>query len=171
MKFSQNLLCSWIPWVLLSRPQLLRNHFLVSLPKNSKMIWCNLLVISDEVWNVRALTTYTMKIHSTCKVKKTSSFDMIKGLKERQKCPYSKFSCPYFPAFELNMDRYDWIYFSVFSPNAGKYKPEKIRMRKFSRITIIWIFLVLVENFSSAEWVKKFNIVRGFSSQAEYFKP
>ena len=36
MKFFQNLLCSWTPWVLLSRPQLVRNHFLVSLPKKKQ---------------------------------------------------------------------------------------------------------------------------------------
>ena len=32
VKFFQNLLYSWTLWVLLSRPQLVRNHFLVSLP-------------------------------------------------------------------------------------------------------------------------------------------
>ena len=55
-KFFQNFLCSWTPSVLLPQPQLVRNHFLVSLPKNNKTTWCNLLVVSNEVWNVRALT-------------------------------------------------------------------------------------------------------------------
>ena len=36
MKFSQNLLWSWTPWVLLFRPQLVRNHFLVSLLKKQQ---------------------------------------------------------------------------------------------------------------------------------------
>ena len=36
------------------------------------------------------------------------------------------FSGPYFPAFGLNTERYgDTPYLSVFSPNAGKYGPEK----------------------------------------------
>ena len=33
---------------------------------------------------------------------------------------YGLFSGPYFPAFGLNAERY-----SVFSPNAGKYGPDK----------------------------------------------
>ena len=33
---------------------------------------------------------------------------------------YGVFSGPYFPAFGLNTERY-----SVFSPDAGKYRPEK----------------------------------------------
>ena len=32
------------------------------------------------------------------------------------------YSGPYFPAFGLNKERYEYI--SVFSPNAGKYGPE-----------------------------------------------
>ena len=35
-KFFQNLLCSWTTWMLLSRPKLVRDHFLVSSPKNQK---------------------------------------------------------------------------------------------------------------------------------------
>ena len=35
------------------------------------------------------------------------------------------FSAPYFPAFRLNTERYE---ISVFSPNAGKYGPEKLRI-------------------------------------------
>ena len=40
---------------------------------------------------------------------------------------YGVFSGPYFPAFRLNTERYSLStpYFSVFSPNAGKYGPEK----------------------------------------------
>ena len=33
---------------------------------------------------------------------------------------YGVFSAPYFPAFGLNAE-----YLSAFSPNAGKYGPEK----------------------------------------------
>ena len=36
VKFFQNLLCLWAPWVLLSRSQLVRNHSLVSLPKKQQ---------------------------------------------------------------------------------------------------------------------------------------
>ena len=53
----------------------------------------------------------------------------------REKCPYSEFSWSYFPAFGLNTS-----YLSVFnanagkhgpafSLNAGKYRPEKLRLR------------------------------------------
>ena len=39
----------------------------------------------------------------------------------REKCPNTEFfSGPYFPAFGLNTERY-----SVFSPSAWKYGPEK----------------------------------------------
>ena len=38
------------------------------------------------------------------------------------------FSGPYFPAFGLNTERAT-PYFFVFSPNAGKYGPEKLRIR------------------------------------------
>ena len=40
---------------------------------------------------------------------------------------YSEFSGPYFPAFGQN--RRDTRYFSIFSPNAGKYGPENLRIR------------------------------------------
>ena len=44
VKFFHNLLCSWIPWVLLSQPQLVKNNFFwCHYLKNNKMIWCNLL--------------------------------------------------------------------------------------------------------------------------------
>ena len=58
----QNLLCLWTPWVLLSRSQLVRNLFLLPLPKNNQMLWCNLLVTSDKIWNVRALTNRSSKL-------------------------------------------------------------------------------------------------------------
>ena len=38
------------------------------------------------------------------------------------------FSASYFPAFELNTER-DIPYLPVFSPFAGKYGPEKLRIR------------------------------------------
>ena len=45
------------------------------------------------------------------------SFHCVKGVRIRS------FSAPYVPAFGL--------YLSVFSPNAGKYGPEKLRIRIF----------------------------------------
>ena len=48
-KIFQNLLCSWTPSVLLPRPQLVRNHFLVSLPKKQQDDMIHLLVTSDQV--------------------------------------------------------------------------------------------------------------------------
>ena len=36
MEFFQNLLCWWTLWLLLSRPQIVRNHFLVQLPKKQQ---------------------------------------------------------------------------------------------------------------------------------------
>ena len=41
----------------------------------------------------------------------------------REKCSYTEFFCPYFPAFGL--------YLSIFSLNARKYRPEKLRIRTF----------------------------------------
>ena len=38
------------------------------------------------------------------------------------------FSGSYFAAFGLNTER-DTVYLSVFSPNVGKCRPEKIRKR------------------------------------------
>ena len=54
----------------------------------------------------------------------------------REKCPYfGVFSGPYFIAFRLNRERYGVYgvtgYLSVFSPNAGKYRPEKLQIRTF----------------------------------------
>ena len=37
------------------------------------------------------------------------------------------YSGPYFPAFGLNKDRIT-PYLSLFSPNAGKYGPEQLRI-------------------------------------------
>ena len=39
------------------------------------------------------------------------------------------FSGPYFPAFRLNTERYPYL--SVFSLNAGKYGPQKLRIQTF----------------------------------------
>ena len=40
------------------------------------------------------------------------------------------FSCPYFPAFALNKERYRYgVSLSVFSPNAEKHGIEKLRIR------------------------------------------
>ena len=50
------------------------------------------------------------------------------------------FSGQCFPAFGLNMERYD---LSVCSPNAGKYGPEKLRMRHFLGSEI----LIKIETF------------------------
>ena len=44
-----------------------------------------------------------------------------------EKCPYSVFSGPHFPA--LDQVRRDTSYLSVFNPNAVKYGPEKLRIR------------------------------------------
>ena len=38
-------------------------------------------------------------------------------------------SGPYFSAFGLNKDRYSYL--SIFNPNAGKYGPEKLRIKHF----------------------------------------
>ena len=38
------------------------------------------------------------------------------------------FSGSYFAAFGLNQER-DTVYLSVFSPNVGKCRPEKLRIR------------------------------------------
>ena len=55
----------------------------------------------------------------------------------REKCPYSEFFGPYFPAFGLNTRD------TKFSPNAGKYGPEKLRT--LTRFTLFlfsnWIIL------------------------------
>ena len=47
------------------------------------------------------------------------------------------FSGPYFPAFELNTERY-FVYLPVFTPNAGKYGPEKLRIWTLLR-SEVWI--------------------------------
>ena len=56
VKFFLNLLCSWTPWLLLSQPQIGRNHVFVSLWKKQQVDMSNLLVNSNEVWNVKAPT-------------------------------------------------------------------------------------------------------------------
>ena len=47
-----------------------------------------------------------------------AAFHCVKSVRIRS------FSGPYFPAFGLNTP-----YLSVFSPNTGKYRPEKLRIR------------------------------------------
>ena len=47
-----------------------------------------------------------------------NNYSLWSALSEVSK--YGAFSGPCFPAFGLNMERYE-----VFSPNAGKYGPEK----------------------------------------------
>ena len=41
----------------------------------------------------------------------------------REKCPNTEVSGPYFPKFRLNTETYGVS--PVFSPNTGKYGPEK----------------------------------------------
>ena len=64
--------------------------------------------------------------------------DGLRGIKGAKGKDVSKFYCvkrvrirsfsgPYFPAFGLNKERYT-PYLSVFSPNAGKYGSEKLRI-------------------------------------------
>ena len=50
------------------------------------------------------------------------------------------FSGPYFSAFGLNTERYG----KVFSPNAGKYAPEKLQIR--IHFTQCWSLSVSLEN-------------------------
>ena len=45
------------------------------------------------------------------------------------------FSVPYFPAFGLN--RRDMEYLFVFSPNAGKYGREKLRIRTLFKLRLL----------------------------------
>ena len=55
---------------------------------------------------------------------------------------YGVFSDPYFPVFGLNTK-----YLSVFSPNTGKYGPEKIRIwTLFTQFYIKFFFLDLQKN-------------------------
>ena len=53
------------------------------------------------------------------------------------------FSCPYFPALRLNMERYT-EYFSVFRPNTEKYGPVKSR---------IWILFTQRQRLSNLHWI------------------
>ena len=50
---------------------------------------------------------------------------------------YGIFSGPYFPAFVLNTERY-FVSLSVFSPNVGKYWPEKTPY---------------LDNFHAVQWI------------------
>ena len=73
----------------------------------------------------------------------------------REKCPYSEFCWDRFPVFGLN----DTEYLSVFSPKAGKYKPEKrsellhhpilfIIRKIWSKVSILGIIHLLLTQFS-----------------------
>ena len=55
VKFFQNFLCSWTSWVLLSRPQLVRNHFLASLSKRWYVATCWSLPMKLETSELRLL--------------------------------------------------------------------------------------------------------------------
>ena len=48
---------------------------------------------------------------------------------------YGIFSGPYFAVFGLNMEQY----LSVFSPNAGKYGPEKTPEKTIWTLFMQWI--------------------------------
>ena len=51
----------------------------------------------------------------------------------RKKSLYSEFSGRYFLAFGLNTETFSVI--SLFSPNAGKYEPEKLQIQTFHAVT------------------------------------
>ena len=58
-----------------------------------------------------------------------------KALQYVKSVPIRTFSGPYFLALGLNKERYGYLsvlYLSVFSPNAGKYELEKLRIRTLS---------------------------------------
>ena len=57
----------------------------------------------------------------------------VEGIHCVKKARIRSFSGPYFPAFGLNTD------ISAFSPNAGKYGPEKLRVRK---LFTEWLIIV-----------------------------
>ena len=56
------------------------------------------------------------------------------------------FSDPYFPAFGLNTGRSEYL--SVFSPNAGKHKPEKLQIQTF--FTQSEFLMILSSGYNSA---------------------
>ena len=47
------------------------------------------------------------------------------------------FSDPYFPTFELNKKRYG-VSHRIFSPNAGKYGPKKLRIQTLFTVCLWW---------------------------------
>ena len=59
-------------------------------------------------------------------VKRQVKFSLLHFIFKNKHCvkksSYGVFSGPYFPTFGLNTDN---LYFSVFRPNAGKYRSEK----------------------------------------------
>ena len=57
--------------------------------------------------------------------------NISQGRALREKRLNTEFSGPYFPVFGLNRETYEVI--SLFSPNAGKYGPEKLRIWTFPR--------------------------------------
>ena len=78
---------------------------------------------------------------------------------------YGVFSDPYFPVFGLNTE-----YLSVFSPNTGKYGPEKIRIwTLFTQFYIKFFFLDLKKNsIYGNSWKSRSNTPQGFWNQIIY---
>ena len=71
------------------------------------------------------------------------------------------FSCPYFPAFGPHMK-----YLSVFSPNGGKYRPEKLQIR-----TLFMQWRVLLSTSFTAEYDFDFVVTQeNTNSQRFHFK-
>ena len=62
------------------------------------------------------------------------------------------FSGPYFPAFRLITNRY----LSVFSPNAGKYWPEKLLIQIFFHAVLVQLFFISSTKILGG--VKTFNV-------------
>ena len=56
------------------------------------------------------------------------------------------YSGPHFPAFWLNMERYE-VFFSVFSPNAGKYGPFSCSVKSSAPVQLYLISLLFSEYF------------------------
>ena len=65
-----------------------------------------------------------------------NSNDILRAISQGKKCPYLEFFWSVFSVFELNTG--DTEYLSVFSPNAGKYGPEKLRIRTLFTQCIVW---------------------------------
>ena len=70
---------------------------------------------------VQALVLVVMKLSEDKKAKKRKRNHCVKSDRIR------KFSGPYFPAFGLNTEGY--FISPLFSPNAGKYGPEKLQIQ------------------------------------------